>query len=69
MQGAALIGRIVCAVVMAVAAMVGMMMVNVVCYAGPRKIIGNIPLGFDDVLKMGAVQRRQAGDLRKKKQA
>jgi len=63
MQGAALVGRIVYAVVMAVTAMVGMMMVNVVRYAGSRKIVGNIPLGLDDVLKVGATQRRQAGDL------
>ncbi len=69
MQRAALIGWIVRAVVMTIAAMIGVMMVNVVCCAWIGEIDSNIALKLNDVLQMGANQRHDCGDLRKKKQA
>lgn len=68
-QRAALIVRIVHAVVVTVAIMVEMMAVNVIrcAAAGFGKIGGDVSLSLYDVLQMGADQRRYAGGLGKDK--
>ena len=68
MQRAALIGRIAHAMVVTTMFVIGVMVVNVVRYAGLGEVAGDISLGLDDMLKMGTDQRHDAGDLGKEKQ-
>ena len=69
MQRAALICRIAHAMVVTIVIVVGVMAVNMVRYAGVSEVTRDISLGFDDMLKMGADQRYDAGDLGKEKQS
>src|SRR5262249_54242405 len=56
------------AMVVTIVTVAGVMVVNMVRYAGVSEVTGDISLGFDDMLKMGADQRYDAGDLGKEKQ-
>jgi hypothetical protein len=73
MQGAALVVRIICAMIVLAARataiiVVSMVVVDMVGDANGGKILGNILLTRENVLEMGASQRCDPGDLGHKKQ-